>query len=179
MACIFCVAEFPHEPTDMCIESVEEIKQKVGAAFKDGEDMADPISTGRKRAAIIAPIPVGMVCEWKRLTHAGGGPVPIKGCPGNPATDRHHGPDKSVLNNELNINLHRICSVCHNRWHTANDKYYGAGKEDRPMAGMAWLPQEALMKDLVLLPHNAESKMSQQEALMTEAMRNQEDRRGK
>lgn len=173
--CIFCAAEFPHDPTELCRESVEEIKVKVGNA-KLGEEMLDPVSTGRKRAAQAAPIEVGMVCEWKRLTEAGGGPVPIKGCPGNPATDRHHGPDKSVLNNELGVNLHRICSTCHNRFHSANDKYY---KEPRPESGGEWLPDPLLYGDLIPVPHNPDNKMSQQETLMFEAMRNQEDRRKK
>jgi len=176
--CIFCAAEWPHDVTDLCKESVEEIKEKV-SAFKSGEDMADVLSTGRKRAAEAAPIPVGMVCEWKRLTNAGGGPVPIKGCPGNPATDRHHGPDKSVLNNEVGVNLHRICHVCHARWHVANDKYYGDGKDDRPEHGAEWLPWPTRLGDMEFFPHDSVNKMTQQEALMTEAMRNQEDKRGK
>ena len=178
IVCIFCAAEMPHIPTDLCKESVEEIREKVGN-IKVGEEMKDPTSTGRKRAAEAAPITVGMVCEWKQLKEAGGGPEPIKGCPGNPATDRHHGPDKSVLNNEVGINLHRICSTCHNRWHTANDKYYGKSKDDRPANGAEWLPNPVFLDDLVSKPHNSVDKMTQQETLFLEAMRNQEDKRNK
>jgi hypothetical protein len=64
-----------------------------------------------------------MVCEWASLKEAGGGVFPIIGCPGNNAVNRHHGPDKNTLNNE-STNVHRICSPCHNRWHTRNDPIY-------------------------------------------------------
>jgi hypothetical protein len=176
--CILCAAEFPHEPTELCKESIEEIKTSVGN-MKVGEEMKDPTSTGRKRAAEAAPIEVGMVCEWKRLKEAGGGPVPIKGCPGNPATDRHHGPDKSVLNNEVGVNLHRICSPCHNRWHSENDFYYGDTREDRPANGAEWLPWPIRVGELEVKAHNPDDKMTQIEALMFEATRNQEDKRKK
>jgi hypothetical protein len=33
---------------------------------------------------------------------------------------RHHGPDYNTLNNDP-TNVSRICHVCHNRWHAAND----------------------------------------------------------
>ena len=176
--CIFCAADMPHIPTDACDLTPEEIKERVGN-IKQGSEMKDPLSTGRKRAAEVAPIDGCMVCEWKRLMEAGGGPVPIKGCPGNPATDRHHGPDKSVLNNEVGVNLHRICSTCHNRWHAANDKYYGKGKDDRPDNGAEWLPNPIYYGDLAPKAHNPIDKMSQQEALMLEMTRNQEDKREK
>lgn len=176
--CIFCAADMPHEPTGACELTPEEIKEGV-SRIKEGSEMKDPLSTGRKRAAEAAPIHAGMVCEWKRLKFAGGGPVPIQGCPGNPATDRHHGPDKSVLNNEVGVNLHRICSTCHNRWHAANDRFYGKGKEDRPDNGAEWLPDPIYLGDLVSQPHNSDDKMTQMEALMVEMSRNQEDKREK
>lgn len=103
---------------------------------KAGHEMKDVLSTGRKRAAKAAPIPEGMVCEWAGLMHAGGGVVPIIGCLGNPASDRHHGCDKNVLNNVVGVNLHRICDIDHARWHTMNDPYYG----ERPPDGDAFLP---------------------------------------
>jgi len=57
-------------------------------------------------AAKAAPIKPGSVCEWAWLLQAGGGVVPIMGCPGRPASDRHHGPDKNTLNN----NVGRTCT---------------------------------------------------------------------
>lgn len=84
----------------------------------------EPVSSGRKEAGRKFPISQGMVCEWKGLANAGGGAVPIVGCPGYPATDIHHGPDKNTLHNTPD-NVHRICAHCHNRWHGANDRFYG------------------------------------------------------
>lgn len=102
---------------------------------KDAADMKDPLSTGRKRAAIAKPITEGMVCEWAELSKAGGGVIPIVGCAGNPARHIHHGPDKDTTNNS-DENLHRVCTNCHNRWHTLNDKFYGT----RPPAGTPFVP---------------------------------------
>ena len=124
--CMYCAAEFHGECDDpkengenllcCCPDAIVTAQAKRGGPLKtSGEDMADVLSTGRKRAAIAAPIEVGSKCEWAGLKFAGGGVHPIIGCVGNTATDRHHGPDKSVLNNEVGINLHRICSKCHNR----------------------------------------------------------------
>jgi hypothetical protein len=45
------------------------------------------------------------------------------GCISGLQRARHHGPDKSTLNNEVG-NVHRICDYCHNRWHTLNDEGY-------------------------------------------------------
>lgn len=88
-------------------------------------DYKDPISTGRKFAAQVAPIDVGSICEWAGLARAGGGVRPIVGCVGRPASDRHHGPDKNTMNNAVGTNLHRICDHCHNTWHALNDPEYG------------------------------------------------------
>ena len=112
--------------------------------------MEDVTSTGRKRAAVAAPLDRDAPCEWAYLAKAGGGVVPIVGCLGNnKQTDRHHGPDKSTLNNEVGVNLHRICSMCHNRWHAANDEFYG----ERPPAGEPFVP-----KDREILPHDPETR---------------------
>lgn len=102
---------------------------------KDASAITDVQSTGRKRAAIAYPITEGMICEWSGLGKAGGGVETIVGCRENPATDRHHGPDKNTLNNTEG-NVHRICSTCHNRWHTANDQYYG----ERPPGTEPFIP---------------------------------------
>lgn len=97
---------------------------------KDADLVRDPTSTGRKEAARLYPISPGMVCEWSGLSRAGGGVVPIIGCSGTTLTGEkgngaiHHGPDKATLNNSPG-NVHRICTACHNRWHTLNDDFYG------------------------------------------------------
>lgn len=122
-----------------------------GGALAPG-DVTDAKSTGRKRAALLAPIMTGMLCEWAGLRQAGGGVVPIVGCAGTQLSDkkggdvdagylqgdRHHGPDKGVLNNALGTNLHRICVVCHHRWHAVNDEYFSG---TRPAAEFPYLPE--------------------------------------
>lgn len=113
------------------------------------EDITNVLSTGRKRAAMVAPIFPGMLCEWAGLRNAGGGVVPIVGCRGNRIADvkknadlpehidmrgeRHHGPDKNTLENSPGLNLHRICASCHKHWHALNDPYYGE-RPERPDA---------------------------------------------
>jgi hypothetical protein len=94
-----------------------------GGPTKSDDEVTDPKSTGRKRAAVLYPITEGMICEWAGLKFACGGRFPIVGCTGRPATHRHHGPDKNTLNNDSG-NVHRICVYCHNRWHTLNDPVY-------------------------------------------------------
>jgi hypothetical protein len=145
--CLTCLAEFHYEcsnPEDYegilvcCCKTVTLITEggaPRGGPTKAPEEMADPTSTGRKRAAQLKPIEPGMVCEWKLLARAGGGVIPIIGCVGNPAKNIHHGPDKDTTNN-ADENLHRICSECHNRWHSLNDPFYG----DRTPAGTPFVP---------------------------------------
>ena len=121
------------------------IKEVILGGIKANEEIRDPTSTGRKRAAQLKPIIEGMVCEWAGLRYAGGGPIPIVGCNGITLTKEkgkgvntgniHHGPDKSTLNNS-DANLHRICSQCHNRWHALNDPLYGV----RPDHGAPFVP---------------------------------------
>lgn len=123
---------------------------------------ADPISTGRKLAAQAAPIEPGMVCEWAGLKNAGGGVVPIVGCVGRPASDRHHGPDKNTMNNMVGVNLHRICDHCHNTWHALNDPYYG----ERPDQTKPFIPVGH-----ECLPHDPKTKASREEILEAEAKR--------
>jgi hypothetical protein len=102
---------------------------------KSLSEYSDPVSTGRKRAKEMYPITPGMVCEWAGLKLAGGGVIPIVGCVGRPASDRHHGPDKNTMNNAEG-NLHRICDHCHNTWHALNDPHYG----ERPEHTKPFLP---------------------------------------
>src|SRR5690606_34666932 len=109
---------------------------KRGGPVKENSEITDVLSTGRKRAAVLFPIDPESPCEWRGLKFAGGGVSPIVGCVYGKQTNRHHGPDKSVLNNESG-NVHRICATCHNRWHAANDEHYG----DRPPAGAPFLPR--------------------------------------
>lgn len=118
-------------------------------------EITDAKSTGRKRAAMLAPILTGQTCAWSGLKHAGGGVVPILGCDGHLLIekkggdedeglwqgDRHHGPDKNTLNNSVGMNLHSICVDCHHRWHALNDRFYD--KDGRPAADRAFVPVEA------------------------------------
>ena len=139
-----------------------------GIPASDDEDFTERaitnnLTTGRKRAGRLAPILTGMICEWSQLRYAGGGIVPIVGCNGNvlakvkrgadlpEGTDSrgelHHGPDKTTLNNGP-LNLHRICSDCHHRWHALNDDFY---PEDRPGPEEPWLPVDG---DHRVWPHD-------------------------
>lgn len=117
----------------------------VGRPVKDPADIDDITSTGRKRAAMLYPILTDMECSWAWLKHAGGGVEPIVGCAGNRidpvktgprAGHRHHGPDKNTISNGP-LNVHLICTTCHNRYHALNNQYYPA---TRPPADQQWLP---------------------------------------
>lgn len=126
-----CGGMFSLEGNKAILDNVEEEIEAYFEGYtgsKPLEEYADPISTGRKEAAKKFPIKPGMVCEWAWLRYAGGGVQPIIGCPGHPAEAIHHGPDKNTMHN-VEGNIHRICAECHNRWHAANDDFYG----ERPM----------------------------------------------
>jgi hypothetical protein len=178
--CLPCEVGYHQECPDLYTDSVDLDAPSVGVFFvcccgvnqndrqeqhtrahKDGADMKDVESTGRKRAALVKPILPGDICEWAWLKFAGGGVKPIVGCKGNPAQNIHHGPDKSVLNNDPETNLHKVCPNCHNRWHTLNDKHYG----ERPASGEAFLPI-----DKECLPHDKETKATQLEIDTNEVM---------
>ena len=123
-----------------------------GRPVQTPEEIKDPTSTGRKRAAMVAPILTGQICAWAGLKFAGGGPIPIVGCDGHALIerkggapekdlyqgDRHHGPDKNTLNNAVGMNLHSICADCHHRWHALNDEFYD--KDGRPSAAFPFTP---------------------------------------
>lgn len=174
--CIFCLMDIPHEAAPNCIvedAKAEDVSKIAGRIYNEKEigEFKDPISSGRKRAANILPTESMGVCEWKNLKFAGGGVHPIVGCLGNHATDRHHGPDKSTLNNtrpgEGDTNLHAICSFCHNAWHAANDPYYGEnGKDDRPADNSTWIPVGVEWQQ-----HDPSTKASQAELLMVASKR--------
>lgn len=174
--CHYCVVEFPHEPTEDCVASVEVVSESIsdavaaavmGRPLKDSSEMVDAESSGRKRAAALLPKEVieNMICEWSMLREAGGGVFPIKGCHNNKATDRHHGPDKNTLNNERHTNLHAICAYCHNRWHAANDPTYDG---ERPKDATPWIPNGEYQL------HNPEGpKMTLKESLVEELKRSE------
>lgn len=92
--------------------------------------LKDQQSTGRKRAARMYPLDRNAPCEWRGKTNCGGGKYPVLGCIGGNQQARHHGPDKSVSNNEPG-NVHRICHNCHYRWHAANDPDYDWNETSR------------------------------------------------
>lgn len=89
---------------------------------KADEDIKDLKSTGRKRAAVLYPLDRDASCEWRGLAFAGGGLMPIPGCVAGTQSHRHHGP---ILLTTANVegNVHRICTSCHNRWHHLNDPF--------------------------------------------------------
>jgi hypothetical protein len=121
-------------PQPLTVEQA--MRRKPGPKPKDPSELKNPLTAGRARAEDLAPIPDGYICEWTMLEFAGGGPIPIIGCAGNVANDRHHGPDKSTLNNTVGINLHRVCDTCHNRWHALNDEFY----PERPLSNINYVP---------------------------------------
>ena len=84
---------------------------------------SDSQSSGRKDAARRYPLDPNAPCEWAGKANCGGYNSPILGCLEGKQQARHHGPDKSVQNNEEG-NVHRICHYCHYRWHAANDPTY-------------------------------------------------------
>lgn len=127
-------------------------------------DVRDPLSTGRKAAAVKFPIEPGMRCEWAGLKAAGGGIAPVVGCIGRPASDRHHGPDKNTMNNAVG-NVHRICDHCHNTWHALNDPGYG----ERPIHTQPFIPRG--VKGVDWYDHDPDTKATTEEVLEAEAKR--------
>ena len=143
---------------------IEVEKKGVGRPMAEPGDITDITSTGRKRAAMLYPIFENMKCEWAGLKFAGGGVEPIIGCDNNiiqpnkgpQKGDRHHGPDKNVINNSPG-NVHRICSPCHNRYHAKNNRYYTG---PRPPAGEPWLPDPQYGE---CKPHDPDTKATPEE----------------
>ncbi len=125
-----------------------------GQPIKNPEDVRDRHSTGRKRAAQLYPIfnPGVDPCEWRMKKNCGGGEKPIIGCLNGVQTDRHHGPIKDTLKNEPG-NVHRICKLCHNRWHADNDSIYNPEIN----INLPHSPEEAT--ELEVLAGDAEWKM--------------------
>lgn len=130
MSCINCGRGFHEECETKCEkchpkpEKTEEpISGKLGRPEKKFNEITDPKSTGRKRAARLYPIRSDQPCEWRGLKNCGGGLKPIVGCLDGVQRQRHHGPIKDPRHNEEG-NVHRICTKCHRRWHAANDPIY-------------------------------------------------------
>jgi hypothetical protein len=100
------------------------LEKRKARRTKNDITLKDQQSTGRKRAvAIHGKADPEQPCEWQNKANCGGGSFPILGCTSGRQENLHHGPDKNTLNNER-PNVHKICSQCHNRWHTLNDPAY-------------------------------------------------------
>jgi hypothetical protein len=132
MACVSCGRGFHNECDNGCSnchpyvdigKTLTVIGNGRGQPLKNVEDIKDPYSTGRKRAATQYPIFKTNPCEWRGKKNCGGGLKPIIGCIKGLQQDAHHGPIKNTLRNEPG-NVHRICKICHARWHTFNDPEY-------------------------------------------------------
>lgn len=140
MACIECLRGFHEEcvlkpcccgkeeekedSTPIFSEVIDqpiEIKRSVGRPVQE----VIGVSAGRKRAAEIYGNEMGIdkPCEWRGMANCGGGKFPIIGCLSGTREHIHHGPNKDTSHNERN-NVSLICTLCHNRWHAANDKAY-------------------------------------------------------
>ncbi len=128
--------------------------RQLGAPVKDPENVKDRHSTGRKRAAQLYHIFHGAFCEWRMKKNCGGGEKPITGCLAGKQEARHHGPVKDTLRNEPG-NVHRICTLCHNRWHADNDPIYNEEEYDKTIHD----PQPA--EELELLANAAYWKVKQ------------------
>lgn len=143
MGCISCARQLHHEcdQNPCCCSGIRYVKEAEPVGFNvsdpladavviksttkgrprlSDEEITDPHSTGRKRAAQMFPIDKQAHCEWRGLKNCGGGKNPIIGCLHGLQQHVHHGPDKNPLKNEPE-NIHRLCFTCHNRWHYFND----------------------------------------------------------
>lgn len=149
--------------------------------MKPLDEYRDSNSSGRKIAAKLAPIEPGSVCEWAWLAAAGGGVVPIIGCPGRPASDRHHGPDKNTMRNEVGTNLHRICDWCHNQWHAKNDPFYGERATRVDEDGNTYIdPSVPFLPNtpgLQVYAHDPRTRASDEDVYREDAARREEARR--
>ena len=114
--------------------------------YKDESTIRDQQSTGRKRAALMYPLHPELACEWRGKDNVGGHKS-IMGCINGLQQARHHGPDKNTLNNDEG-NVHRICHVCHNRWHTENDPDYVWGQIYEPHSPTDATPTELLQNQM-------------------------------
>jgi len=129
MACIACarqlhdecLSERPVGQNCCCSEKAPVVVSSPRKNYKADDEIT--VSAGRKRAAVEHSIDPNRACEWKWKKNCGGGKYPIIGCIAGVQEHRHHGPVKNTARNE-STNVHLICTNCHNRWHTLNDKNY-------------------------------------------------------
>lgn len=122
-----CPTDCDHhsQPVSPPVDKPESLGDAYKGRLKGKEDLKDPYSTGRKRAAKVYPLHPSESCEWQGLQNCGGGARPIVGCIDGKQVARHHGPIKDPTQNQRG-NVHRICTKCHNRWHLLNDLIYNA-----------------------------------------------------
>jgi hypothetical protein len=101
-----------------------------GRPTKEIDEINDPLSTWRKRAAIEFPVDPTKPCDWRNKSNVGGGKYPIVGCKDGYQKTIHHGPVKIEMGVQFNFNeqrnIHRICQICHHLWHHWNDAPYDA-----------------------------------------------------
>ncbi len=127
MACSSCARGFYDEcgceqqAAQSVLEVISNETVKLGRPEKSGDAIGK--SAGRKRANKLFPVDKSAPCEWKHKKNCGGGKHPIVGCINGFQQHCHHGPNK---NTSVNIegNVHRICTQCHNRYHTLTDLDY-------------------------------------------------------
>jgi hypothetical protein len=151
---------------ELSMETTGDVYETLYSEPEEEKVYKDALSTGRKRAALLYPIQTGQVCAWAWHKNCGGGINPISGCTGRPATNLHHGPDKSVFNNEPD-NVSAICEYCHNRWHVANDHYY---IEPRPANGATWGPEIGIEQGKEVFKLDDKVRATKQEILMAEML---------
>lgn len=148
MPCIACGRGFHEECDSKCSKCHPEPEAKIitlGRPEKEFDEIKDPKSTGRKRAARLYPIEIDKPCEWRGFKDCGGGLKPIVGCLEGVQRQRHHGPIKDPRHNEEG-NVHRICTKCHRRWHAWNDPIYN--EED--YAKLPHRPLEATSTEIAM-----------------------------
>jgi len=142
------VAALPDNPGEDNDEGVIHGRSRIASGKRRAKklnerELKDPQSTGRHRAvALHGRANPELPCEWQGLANCGGGSFPILGCITGVQENLHHGPDKNTLNNERS-NIHKICSQCHNRWHTMNDSGYEWDGHHEPHA-----PREPTVEDI-------------------------------
>ncbi len=120
-----CQQQVPKDKKCCCQQETPSVSvfstPKTGQNYKPDDEIT--VSAGRKRAAVLHEIDPERSCEWRWKKNCGGGQHPIIGCLAGLQEARHHGPIKNTSRNEVK-NVHLICTNCHNRWHTLNDKDY-------------------------------------------------------
>ena len=132
MTCISCLRGFHEEclpGCDNCHPKIEESqsltiehKEDRLAWSKENNDVRDPHSTGRKRAAKLFPLDKQAPCEWQgkgTIEFPGTNLKPVETCTEGKQQCRHH-IDYNTLNNS-ETNVVRICHTCHVKFHWNND----------------------------------------------------------